>query len=311
MNKENNCQCVVCQVERNLLDSLSTQTARIHFQALASKYPILNHFDSPADVLAQLHEHEDVEIVNHIAWSAILHAVVHSIADGTAEELGQQLLLAAYAPAIHKTCRDISVRFPRLAPDDVAQRALLLFLETARLPMMLHQNGHLQVALVRNFRKEMLRWAMRESRSLSLMQSGADDFTSEPVSETTPEPAVLLDKLLRQALQDGIVSPAEYDLLCKFKGEGFEANELVGMNTGTTTNAVQMRLKRIIKRLRRTFAASKPGELQQPEPKHKNISSEATIFPESMPISNSEKEFSPELPHQSPQFDTDIVQISA
>ena len=28
MNKENNCQCVVCQVEQSLLDSLSTQTAR-------------------------------------------------------------------------------------------------------------------------------------------------------------------------------------------------------------------------------------------------------------------------------------------
>jgi hypothetical protein len=311
MPKENNCQCVVCQVEQDLLDSLSTQTARIHFQALASKYPILNHFDSPADVIAQLHEHEDVEIVNHIAWSAILHALVHSIADWTAEELGQQLLLAAYAPAIHKTCRDISVRFPQLAPDDVAQQASLLFLETARLPMMLRQNGHLQVALVRNFRKEMLRWAMRESRSLSLVQSGPGDFTPEPVSETTPEPAVLLDKLLRQALQDGVLSPAEYELLCKFKWEGFEANELVGMNAGSTTNAVQMRLKRIIKRLRRAFAASEPDEPPQPEPKQKNTSTEATIFPESMPISNSEKGFSPELPHRLPHFDTDTVQISA
>jgi len=35
-----------------------------------------------------------------------------------------------------------------------------------------------------------------------------------------------------------------------FKWEGFEANELVGTNTGNSTNAVQMRLKRIIKRLR-------------------------------------------------------------
>src|SRR6266550_1162016 len=35
MQKENNCGCVVCQVERSLLNSLSTQTARTHFQALA------------------------------------------------------------------------------------------------------------------------------------------------------------------------------------------------------------------------------------------------------------------------------------
>src|SRR5437660_393850 len=37
MNKENNCQCVVCQVEESLLNSLSTQTARTHFQALARR----------------------------------------------------------------------------------------------------------------------------------------------------------------------------------------------------------------------------------------------------------------------------------
>jgi hypothetical protein len=309
MSKENNCQCVVCQVEQNLLDSLSTQTARTHFQALASNHPILKHFDSPADVVAQLHEHEEVELVNHVAWNGILHALVDSIADGTAEEVGQQLLLVAYAPAIHKTCRDISVRFPQLAPDDIAQQASLLFLETARLPMMQHQNGHLPVALVRNFRKEMNRWALRESRSLSLVQTGTGDFRPEPASDATPEPAVLLDKLLKQALQDGVLSLADYELLCKFKWEGFEANELVGMNRGTTTNAVQMRLKRIIKRLRRAFAASEPGELQRAL-NQKNISTDATIFPESMPISNSEKGFSPELPLM-PQFESDIMQIPA
>ena len=89
MNKENNCTCVVCQVEQSLLDALSTQTARTHFQVLARNYPILSHFDSPADVIAQLHAHEDVEIANHIAWNAILHALVASIADGIAEEVSR------------------------------------------------------------------------------------------------------------------------------------------------------------------------------------------------------------------------------
>jgi hypothetical protein len=60
MSKENNCQCVVCQVEQSLVDSLNTQTARTHFQALATSHPILNHFDSPADVIACLHGHEEV-----------------------------------------------------------------------------------------------------------------------------------------------------------------------------------------------------------------------------------------------------------
>src|SRR5438045_3606811 len=106
MNKENNCRCVVCQVEQSLLDSLSTQTARIHFQALARNYPTLNHFDSPTDVIARLHEHEEVEAVNHTAWDGILHALIDTLADRTTEEIGQQLLLVAYTPAIHKVFRE-------------------------------------------------------------------------------------------------------------------------------------------------------------------------------------------------------------
>jgi hypothetical protein len=126
MLKENNCCCPVCQVERSLLNSLSTQTARTHFQALARNYPILNHFDSPAKVIAQLHEHERVELANHKAWNGILHALVDSIADGTAEEIGQQLLLLAYMPAIHKAYGEVCQRFPALAAEDVAQQASLV-----------------------------------------------------------------------------------------------------------------------------------------------------------------------------------------
>jgi hypothetical protein len=312
MNKENNCQCVVCQVEQSLLDSLSTQTARSHFQTLARNYPILNRFDSPAEVIARLHEHEEVEVVNHIAWNGILHALIASIADGTAEGIGQQLLLVAFAPAIHKTCRDISLRFPLLAPEDIAQQASLLFLQTGRLPMMLRQDGHLEAALARNFRKEMLRWATRESRSSSMVQSGPGDFRLELLSETTPEPTVLLDKVLRQALRDGVLSLDEHELLCKFKWEGFEANELVSMNAGNTTNAVQMRLKRIIKRLRRAIVTGPPDEVARPGcSESRNIPTEATIFSGSMPISNSEKGFSPELSRPVPQVETDVTQAAA
>src|SRR5437870_1605678 len=54
MNKQNNCQCVVCNVEQSLLDSLSTQTARTHFKALANSHPVLNHLESPLDVVTKL-----------------------------------------------------------------------------------------------------------------------------------------------------------------------------------------------------------------------------------------------------------------
>jgi len=249
MLKENNCCCVVCQVERSLLNSLSTQTARTHFQALARTYPILNHFDSPADVIAQLHEHERVEYVNHKVWNGILHSLVDSIADGTAEEIGQQLLLLAYMPAIHRAYVEVCQQFPSLSADDVAQQAVLVLLEAARAPAMRNQNGYLPIALARDFHKRLIRWAFGEIRQ---------SFPSEEVAAVHPEPesdenfegAVLLEDFLPQWQRAGVLSQEDCELLRKFKWEGFEANELVGMNTGNTTNAVQMRLKRITKRLR-------------------------------------------------------------
>ena len=249
MNKENNCCCVVCQVERNLVNSLSTQTAQTHFQALARNYPILNHFDSPADVIAQLHEHERVELVNHKAWNGILHALVDSIADGTAEEIGQQLLLLAYMPAIHKAYAEVCQQFPALAAEDVAQQAALVLLEAARSPAMRNQNGYLPIALARDFHKRLIRWALGETRH-SVTSEETSAAHPEPESDENFEGAVLLKDFLSQWQRAGVLSEEECDLLRKFKWEGFEANELVGINKGNTTNAVQMRLKRIIKRLR-------------------------------------------------------------
>ena len=60
---------------------------------------------------------------------------------------------------------------------------------------------------------------------------------------------------LSQLQRAGVLSLEECDLLRKFKCEGFEANELAGSNAGNTTNAVQMRLKRIMKRLRHANSA--------------------------------------------------------
>jgi hypothetical protein len=291
MPKESNCQCVVCQVEQNLLDSLSTQTARIHFQVLAGKYPILNHFDSPVALIAQLHNHQEVEIANHIACDATLHALIDSVADGAAEELGQQLLLVAYTPAIHKAYREVCQKFPGLSPEDVAQQATLSLLETATSPEMQCLNGHLPAALAKRFRRRLFRWAIGETRqSLPLQKMIADP--AEP-STSRFEHTVTLETIMQQANRDGLLSDSERQLLFKFKWEGCEANELVGMNVGDTTNAVQMRLKRIIKRLRRAFKDTQPDSAGRSEcSESKNFSTEATILSDAMGIRKCGKEFS-------------------
>src|SRR5438445_13792866 len=116
MNKQNNCPCVVCNVEAALLDSFSTQTARNHFKALASNYPVFSHFQSPLDAVAKLHEQG--EAVNHDAGNQILRAVIRAGSGKGFDDLGQALLLVGFSPAIRKIYRALCERFPMLQCED-------------------------------------------------------------------------------------------------------------------------------------------------------------------------------------------------
>jgi hypothetical protein len=314
MNKENNCQCVVCNVEAALLDSFSTQTARNHFKALANNYPILSHFESPLDVVTKLRRQGDP--ASQDAGNQILRTLIHAISDKAFEDLGQQLLLVAFTPAIHKIYREVCQRFPLLSPDDVAQQLWVAFLETAKSPALLPQNGQLPVALVMNCRKTMLRWAMKEGRQTSMLQDSSPEY-SEPLADDNFEEMVLLEDFLRQARRAGVLSAAQYKLLLKFKYEGFVWKELAEGDGGPSAIALYRRVKRTIYRLRRARSgeADDKSSVQAPSvnsglaQSQKNILQQAVDFSEEMPFSNSEKEFSPELSRPIPQVGADVTQV--
>jgi len=313
MLKENNCCCAVCQVERRLLNSLSTQTARTHFQALARNYPILNHFDSPSKVIAQLHEHEGVELVNRKAWNGILHALVESIAVASTEEIGQQLLLLAFMPAIHRSYAEVCQLFPALGAEDIAQQASLVFLEATRSSFVVNQNGYLPVALAKEFRRRLLRWAFLETRR-SIPSEELSSVQPEPGSDENFEDAALLEDFLSQWQRAGVLSQELCDLLHKCKCDGFHFNELGTGEGGPSANALYFRVYRAINRLRR---AIRKEQLVRPTPAapkdkdSKNSQSEAQTFSESVAISNSEKGISPELTHRGPQVESDVPPIAA
>ena len=309
--KESNCACVVCQVERSLLDSLSTQIARTHFQALTANHPVLNHFDSPADVIARLHEHEEVEADNHNAWSGILHALVDGLADRTTEDIGQQLLLVAYAPAIHKVYREVCQRFPSLSPEDIAQQASVFFLENAKAPSMAEQNGHLPVALVKYFRKRLFRWAIQETKRSQPLQE-LSPRGPEPMADDNFEDSVIVEQLLAKAQRLGVLSETEADLVRKFHCEGCQPEELRDGKAGPSGIALYYRVQRAVHRLRRMASNGHARNRRSihVSPNAKNSLRMALDFSGEMSIRNSERNFSPELSHV-PRLEHDIPQVPA
>jgi hypothetical protein len=206
-----------------------------------------------------LHEQD---AANHNAGSEILHAVIHAIAERPSEEFGQQLLLLAFTPAIHKICSEISQRFPSLPPEDIAQQAWLCLLEAARSTVIARQNGHLLLALVREFRKNTFRWAIKEARITTTEDVNTDGEAPEQVSEDNLQRGYEICEFLRHCRSRGALSEADYELLLKFQCEGFEAAELRGTRWGSA-KAVHHRLEKILNRLRRL--AEDPDSLK-PEP---------------------------------------------
>ena len=312
MQKENNCGCVVCQVERSLLNSLSTQTARTHFQALARNHSILNPFDSPADVIVKLHEHERVELVNHKAWNGILHALVESIADRTFKEIGQQLLLLAYMPAIHRAYVQVCQQFPALAAEDVAQQASLVFLEATRSPFVTSQNGYLPVALAKEFRRRLFRWAIGELRQSLPLEEIAENI---PVTHAHDfEQGVVLEQLLAKARRMGILSASQCELVRKFHCEGFQPDELRESEDGPSAIALYRRIQRAVHRLRRIGVTGSSRAKSIPpsqDENSKNILRDAVDFSGEMAISNSEKGNSPERSRPGPQLEPEVPSIAA
>jgi hypothetical protein len=313
MSKENNCQCVVCNVEAALLDSFSTQTARNHFKDLAEDYPVLKHVESPLDAISKLQRQG--EAVSHDVKNQILRAVVHAVSDKAFEDLGQQVLLVAFTPAIHKIYREICQRFPLLSPDDVGQQLWVSFLEIAKSPALLQQNGQLSVALVMNCRKAMLRWAMKEGRRSSVLQNSLPEYW-EPLADDNLEEMILLEDYLRQARRAGVLSLAQYKLLLKFKYEGFGWKELADGEGGPSAIALYYRVQRTINRLRRSKnllqgkCAAPHAQALSASPE-RNILREALDFSGEVPFSNSEKGFSPEHSRPMPQVGSDSAQVAA
>jgi hypothetical protein len=251
MYKEHNCECVVCTVEQELLKTLNTQTARDHFKALAHNYSVPNHLSSPLDVVAQLHG--QAGRMDHDPGNQILHALIHAVSNQAFEDLGQQLLLVAFTPAIHKTYRDVCGQFPALPREDVAQQASAFLLEAARSPFMLRQNGHLPIALVRRLRRQTFRWAMKEKQnSIGPEKAAALDGSHEPVSDEDLEQDYALFEFLGHSREAGLLSDADHELLVKYECEGFEAKELAAHSGGRASPAaIHLRLQRIVNRLRR------------------------------------------------------------
>lgn len=250
------CTCLICRTEKELIRTSSDQLTA-EFQELTNPNPVLASFSSPLDIVTALHRQGKDAVQeptpDHILL-ALLH--VHSAANSN-EQLVPSILILAFAPALHRLSRELSVWFPTLARQDIAQQILVNFLELSLSPSITRRNGYLSFAIVRELRRVTFRWAVRESRNtISADQSDEPSHDSTgPVSQGAFESSVLLTDFLARCRQSGILSASDLEFLTKLKLQGYQAKEILSSSRASSPKAVHNRYQRIMKRLREAASA--------------------------------------------------------
>lgn len=191
------CSCLICRTEKELIRSLS-DGGREQFRQMAEPSPVLASFSSPLDLVSALHRRGREAQLQPTPDDILLALLRVPSPVNSNGQLASSILTLAFVPAFHRLSRELSVGFPSLSRQDIAQQALANFLELSRSPAITKRNGYLSYAIVRELRRVTFRWAARESR-ITLTTDQSDDPSlgmAEAVSQDASESSLLLNDFL-------------------------------------------------------------------------------------------------------------------
>lgn len=254
------CHCHICLVERHLRMWLN-DTPDDRFANLTLNAPLLANFPRATVLIEHLRAQRDGPIQPPYA-SEVLGALIQCGSEVENRELSQSILVLAFMPTIHRTYREIRAWYRDISPDDIAQQIFVYFLELAASAPVGLLKTHLPFALARSLRRNVVRWARRETLILLEREKRPEgrESVTEPVANDNFEPVSLLNDFLDYCSRVGILSQFERDLLIKLKVEGFLAKEASEAHTVLSGKAVQRRIERIMDRLRKIADETVPGK---------------------------------------------------
>jgi DNA-directed RNA polymerase specialized sigma24 family protein len=244
------CDCLVCQLEKNLIAELGDDRAGEEYRLLSASSAILSRFRNPLDLVRHLHTPGSS---NHGASGDLtLLELLRFRRESGAFSIYRQILLLAFIPTIHRTKSQIAATFPALARDDIAQHAVTTLLEFLGSRELEARRSHIAFTIARKLRRLAFRWAMHELRVAPSgdrvrMEVGSTGDAQRP---QTLDAHVLLHEFLDNCERARWLSSEERELLVSFKVEGVSCQELARRN-GHSAVAIQHRIQRLLDRLRR------------------------------------------------------------
>jgi len=256
-----NCNCLICQLEANLVADLAAKRNTALFSEFAARRPVLSGFPTARQLIQRLH---DSKTEYQLPTSdQILRELLPPPTDSALRQFWQSMLLLAFIPTVHRTTSQISNTFPCLGRDDIGQHLIGLLLEFLHSNELQSRYSHLAFTIARKIRRLAFRWAMRESRIGLPEEVNGGSMTFQLSAPPNPtQSALLLHEFLDSCERGGWLSAAERRLLMQFKIEGLSCQELSRRN-GHSAIALQHRIQRLVDRLRRLSKEPATGIAQQ------------------------------------------------
>lgn len=267
------CPCLICRAEKGLIQGFSYQGGK-EFREITKPSSVLASFPSPLDLVSALNRQGKEAHLDPTPDDILLALLRFRSAPNSNGQLVPSILTLAFVPALHRLSRELSVWFPTLARQDIAQQILATFLELARSPAITSRKGYLSFAIVRELRRVMFRWAIRESRNtVSSDQSDEPSpGSAAPVSQEASESSVLLRDFLTRCRESGILSASDLEFLTTLKLEGYEAKEILRFTGARSPKAVHNRYQRIMKRLREAASKRRASRSETPASSDSTVS---------------------------------------
>ncbi len=249
MSRALNCRCLLCGMERHLTQQFARPSGRESYKQFAAFSPVLSTFPAAADLISYLHAVQPDQNGTN-SKDRILAGLLRGTIGNEWSLTSRELLLLAFIPMLHRIFRQVIIRSPDLAPDDVAQHVVTALLESFGSAEFAKRDSHLAFAIARHLRRNAILWAEREGR-IAMHVLGAANSPEETPATDGPQPierAALLRHFLDRCQKRGVLSAQDLKLLVQFN--------LDEMPSAEYSNASRQRMKRLLAKLRR--AASRP-----------------------------------------------------
>jgi hypothetical protein len=258
MNNRSACRCLLCRLESYLKQHLDRDRPKMEYQRLTASSALLSAFPTVSALTTHLRACRSSGNGIHPA-DAIVLELLHARGTDADESLARDVLLLAFIPVLHSTCRQIASRYPLLSADDTAQHLVASLLEVLGSAELLLRSSHLPFVISRTLKRDGFDWAAREARSPSNGEGDApfpDTLTTTDAAESF-EQAILLRHFLFRCQREKLLTGPDLELLVHIKLEGNMGEE---PGRPVYSNALRQRIKRLLQRLRHAARTSSPAD---------------------------------------------------